>query len=189
MPRNASRWRWCRMRPCQWKPGWTVDYVDVAGKRRQRYAGLTPEIALAYLDGLVEKGHVRRYVSTRNLVDPYYTLRENMDAVNAAVHSQPREEYALYFLEAEGTGRMKIGITGTSLLPSRLRTLECHSPIPLMCHGYVVSPTRRIEAEVHRRFRAFRLHGEWFTFSPEIKEYIRQNAVQPPPGGARNRTG
>lgn len=81
-----------------------------------------------------------------------------------------------YFLQAGTDGPIKIGSTKNLMV--RLRTLCAMSPLPLTLLGIV--PTD-VEEDCHRQLGAFKLHGEWFSPSPEVIAFIRKNAIAPPP--------
>lgn len=75
----------------------------------------------------------------------------------------------VYFVEAVGTNRIKIGITKN--INSRLSSLECNSPYKLNLiyafPGYISK-----EKEIHKRFEHLRIKGEWFKYTNEVKQYI-----------------
>lgn len=74
------------------------------------------------------------------------------------------DELRVYFIQA-ASGQIKIGIAADPT--ARLRDLQVGSPVPLAlvcdCGG-----GRPQEREYHRRFAAYRVHGEWFEPSAEI---------------------
>lgn len=70
----------------------------------------------------------------------------------------------VYFIGGED-GPVKIGFTNE--LPSRLRSLQNSSPVPVRLLAAVHGDRTR-EAEYHRKFAADRLHGEWFARSEAI---------------------
>lgn len=78
----------------------------------------------------------------------------------------------LYFLRAEGPqGPIKIGVT---LNPTqRLRYHQIHSPVRLRFAALVrLDGAAKTERELHRRFSAQRLHGDWFAPSLELEAVI-----------------
>jgi hypothetical protein len=89
----------------------------------------------------------------------------------------------VYFI---GTAtRTKIGTTVD--LRTRLATLQVGSPERLAVVGTM--PGDEIEeARVHAHFRARRLHGEWFSLTPEeVAAFLRDpTASAPPPVPARS---
>lgn len=80
-----------------------------------------------------------------------------------------------YFLQAGADGPIKIGSTRN--LPVRLRTLCAMSPAPLQLLG--VMKGEHAEERCHIQLGVFRLHGEWFTPSRVVLDFIRENAVIP----------
>ena len=76
----------------------------------------------------------------------------------------------IYFVEAIGTDRVKIGYTVD--LKVRLNTLQTGCPHELkLIHSE--EGNKRKERELHKRFFNDRTIGEWFEISDEIREYIR----------------
>jgi hypothetical protein len=74
----------------------------------------------------------------------------------------------IYFIGPEN-GPIKIGFA--SRLEFRVRDLRLANAYPL--HVWAsVEGAPSLEREYHRQFAANRLHGEWFTRSPEIEAEI-----------------
>lgn len=79
-------------------------------------------------------------------------------------------EVLVYFVEAEGVDRIKIGSTAD--LKKRLADLRNISPITLHLLA-VVEGGVAVERTLHDRFASSRLHGEWFAASPELRALIQ----------------
>jgi hypothetical protein len=71
-----------------------------------------------------------------------------------------------YFVQADGTDRVKIGQSGS--IKQRVRSLQTQSPIPLT----LLFVTRMSEAVLHDYFAESRLHGEWFRITPTLEAMI-----------------
>lgn len=95
----------------------------------------------------------------------------------------------IYFVQAEGGGLVKIGLTESSM-SSRLSILRGMSPVPLTCLATMPGDSET-EASVHRRFARGWSHGEWFRPAAELLEFIRSNGepYREPPKFARFRRG
>jgi len=79
-----------------------------------------------------------------------------------------------YFVQAYLGGPIKIGYTTKD--PSlRLANMMTGSPAPLRIVGLI---PRNIEKELHKKFGAEREHGEWFTPTKAILEYIKEHASE-----------
>ena len=65
----------------------------------------------------------------------------------------------IYFIQAECSRAIKIGKANDP--KSRLATFRTSAPEPLVLLGAVEGDYAE-EAEYHRRFERYRLHGEWF---------------------------
>jgi len=72
----------------------------------------------------------------------------------------------VYFLRCGETGPVKIGWSGSMTL-SRIRSLQTAHYEDLTVIGYIVGG-RSVEGAWHKRFRLFRIRGEWFEPAPEL---------------------
>jgi hypothetical protein len=87
--------------------------------------------------------------------------------------NQPNTDHAnqgyIYFVLAVEVGRIKIGYTATP--ERRIHALHTSSPFQLETIK-IIEGTSKEERALHRRFSHLRVHREWFTDSPELREYI-----------------
>jgi hypothetical protein len=79
----------------------------------------------------------------------------------------------VYFIVAGK--KVKIGTAKNPL--KRHASLQCGSPVPLRLMAQTPGDTR-LERELHDRWDAHRLHGEWFRLVPEIVAFIREVKVK-----------
>lgn len=77
----------------------------------------------------------------------------------------------IYFVEAVGVGNIKIGFTGADDVQFRIDQLQTGCPVPLRLLN-AVPGTEQDEKDLHRRFAANRVHGEWFKPAPELLALI-----------------
>lgn len=97
-------------------------------------------------------------------------------AVEFEMHGKwTRWKHHVYFIEAVGSGRVKIGISMD--VGGRLEGLgkAAACPFPLALLG-TVSADDFGEAELHKRFAEHRIYREWFTLADEIRDFISQHA-------------
>lgn len=95
-----------------------------------------------------------------------------------AVEDPRAEVRQVYFIEAEGTGMVKIGVANCPY--GRMKSLEGACPVPLRLLGSVETDKHgALEKELHGRFASLRERGEWFRSSPEIIAYIAEHATMP----------
>jgi hypothetical protein len=80
----------------------------------------------------------------------------------------------VYFLEAIGLDKIKIGASED--VADRCRVIQGLSPVPLslLCH---VPGGEQLERSLHERFSHLRSHGEWFYATPELREFIKALAA------------
>lgn len=89
-----------------------------------------------------------------------------------SVASAPKAS-VVYFIEAEGSGRIKIGTTDR--LDKRLAALRASSPLPLNLIATIAGDFND-ERRLHHRFAHLRLHGEWFSAAPELLAFLAGHA-------------
>lgn len=74
----------------------------------------------------------------------------------------------VYFVKLNGLSPIKIGYSSYETPGDRLRAFETCSPYGVELVGFIQSNTAKVlERELHARFSAFRLNGEWFEISKE----------------------
>jgi hypothetical protein len=77
------------------------------------------------------------------------------------------DEALVYFIQSERGGPIKIGRSTRRSISARLSTLRSSSPANLVVRR-LLEGGAQAERELHERFSAFRLHGEWFHPDAEI---------------------
>lgn len=98
--------------------------------------------------------------------------RENASRRTFAKANPQRE---VYFVQAETLGLIKIGFAVSA--KARLKTMQVGSPDRLKLIGSMpCSQFGALEQEVHARFKALRVHGEWHRPEPELLAFISQHA-------------
>lgn len=76
---------------------------------------------------------------------------------------------AIYFVEAIGVSKVKIGFTTN--MAQRMRDLSVGSPVPLTLYG-LIDGTKDDEKRWHNTWDHLRSHGEWFFVTKELKREI-----------------
>jgi len=75
----------------------------------------------------------------------------------------------VYFIQCDVTKRVKIGL---SMDPKdRLKKMQAMCPTELSII-YQVKTRSEMEEVLHERFAKYRLHGEWFEYGEEIKQFV-----------------
>lgn len=100
------------------------------------------------------------------------SIVDGWSAIPARVHITDTTLGLVYFIEAIGLSRVKIGWTRTNGLKSRLSALQTFSPVELRVLGTYPGFMTTERAE-HRRWAHLRSHGEWFELTNELIEHIR----------------
>ena len=77
----------------------------------------------------------------------------------------------VYFIQAATGGPIKIGVS--SDVKKRLTALQMCCPVPLRVLHTIPGGGHSLETELHKRFAAWRLHGEWFDNVGELMALIR----------------
>ena len=96
-------------------------------------------------------------------------------------YSKPDNGYA-YLVHCIGTNFYKIGISKISY-EARLSTMQSGCPYELRLLTTAHSTHyKEVEKILHRKFKQFRIRGEWFELSQEqmeeVREYFESNAQQ-----------
>lgn len=75
----------------------------------------------------------------------------------------------VYFLIAQKTGMVKIGVT--SQLKDRMDALQTACPVPLYLEA-MLPGNRETEQNLHARFATSRSHGEWFRLTEDLMRFM-----------------
>lgn len=86
----------------------------------------------------------------------------------------PLDSRRVYFMEAVGSGYIKIGISGTSGL--RINQLQTGCPFPLQLLAEAPGGLT-LEQGLHTRFQRLHFRGEWFRDDPELRAVIAEHAA------------
>lgn len=79
----------------------------------------------------------------------------------------------VYFIQAGRNGLVKIGWCKDIYPEKRMSVLQIGCPETLEIVYSIHPCSRTFEGFLHKEFRKDRVRGEWFTYSQEIKEFIR----------------
>lgn len=90
------------------------------------------------------------------------------------------KEGHIYLIRAVGTNRYKIGLTQSGRMAKRFDELNSsQSAYPLEIVRVIdVQDRYEVEAELHQKFKAHRVHGEWFTLSREKLAEVERAMVR-----------
>jgi hypothetical protein len=78
----------------------------------------------------------------------------------------------VYFVTTEERSFIRIGNSYTGQEHMRRSHLQQGNPKPLLLLG-AIKGLRKQEQDLHKRFAQYKAEGEWFTFSDEIKRYLK----------------
>src|ERR1035437_6515754 len=77
----------------------------------------------------------------------------------------------IYFISAARSQMVKIG--KTTNVSNRLCNLRTFSPEPLVLLGLMAGGIEE-ERALHKRFKPFRKHGEWFDIKGEVAQFLKE---------------
>jgi len=77
----------------------------------------------------------------------------------------------IYFIQSVSGGPIKIGVSNSP--KNRLKDIQLMCPYKLNLLA-TIKGDRKKEQLLHRKFKKYRLHGEWFEDNNEIKKYINK---------------
>ena len=85
----------------------------------------------------------------------------------------------VYFVQHDGSGPIKIGAAWN--IAQRVRMLQTGNPYPLHLRGYIADDQPHVlEKQLHARFAALRLGGEWFRSDPPLQAFIDEHTTRGP---------
>lgn len=92
-----------------------------------------------------------------------YIFSNNKDNQKMSISTENKEGH-VYLLRAVGTNRYKIGMTQLGRMQKRFEELSgSQAAFPVELITFIdVSDRHQVEAELHQKFKAHRVHGEWF---------------------------
>lgn len=100
--------------------------------------------------------------------------REALEASRGSdSQGQGQQDGRVYFVQAGDGGNIKIGVSGNP--ETRVAGLQTGSDEPLRILA-TIPGGRAVEKELHRRFAALRVKGEWFRPEQELLDLIRTSA-------------
>lgn len=80
----------------------------------------------------------------------------------------------IYFIQSKVGGPIKIGLAQNA--KSRFKQIQACSPFELEIKA-LIKGDYQTEASLHKRFKETRLHGEWFSPTRELTDYIKTLGV------------
>jgi len=101
------------------------------------------------------------------------TRREYQDFLNDC---QRAPHGCVYLVLDPVSNRVKIGTSGNPY--ARLLDIQAACPNDLEVLLVIPHGGRWLERELHERFRDFRVRGEWFYYSGEIRDFVQQKRWQ-----------
>lgn len=103
--------------------------------------------------------------------------RDAVDWDEMALREYPDDSpVRVYFIEAPSLGLIKIGSTGK--VHRRVSAIQRATPVPTSLIGVIAGGTKR-EVELHKKYAAHRVHGEWFAeiIKPELEAILASEAL------------
>ena len=82
---------------------------------------------------------------------------------------ETKEEY-IYFIQQGDDGPIKIGYSTD--VTERIRRMRTCSPYEIYIR-LVISGNLDFEKNIHKKFKKYKMRGEWFQNTKEIREYIK----------------
>ena len=126
-------------------------------------------------DWHVEQVKTKEYKKTHGTIEKFcnhygFSSRALRSAVKGDYKDEkhPNVVYMVVF-----GNHVKIGRTTNFI--RRLKTLKVSNPFPLRCYRAYIDLDCTLEKELHEKFSAARVRGEWFELNLEIAQYIRDN--------------
>lgn len=148
------------------KCSWYVSWTDESGRRRCKSCGPGEP-------GRTEAARLRDMIVRFGQDGCVNLMIQECDVRKHPVATVTEEEIdrlkvanVVYFVEAVGLERVKIGLTRN--IRNRLLHLQLACPVRLRVVG-IIPGTRKLERSLHRRFAAVRIHSEWFQLTVALR--------------------
>lgn len=77
----------------------------------------------------------------------------------------------IYFIQDQTANLIKVGFTGGDSADDRMKALQTGSPVGLVLL-LTLPGERSVETQLHQRFAAARVHGEWFRPVPDLVQFM-----------------
>jgi T5orf172 domain len=139
--------------------------------------GSQQEVFLSSREHSIPRGKIPRWLQSRGyeLYDTRWWrfVFEQGDSLEVTDSGYDRLPGEVYFLRDVQRARIKIGYSINAY--KRMKSLRLMSSTPLEFMGSIGSP-RWFEQGVHRLFASQRAHGEWFSESDDLLEFISESA-------------
>ena len=119
---------------------------------------------------LLYGSHGPEYTNPRQFLLDEYVAMKDMKADTS------KSGHLVYFVGSLVYGWVKIGYTKN--IQTRMCDIQVGCPFPIeLLHTISTTPenARKLEKSMHRQFKGYRLHGEWFKLSDEIRQYITES--------------
>lgn len=97
------------------------------------------------------------------------------DSERVASEAKTQNESWVYFIESKDSGLVKIGYSKRP--KDRFNSIKTMSPEHLNLMG-MMPGGKTEESELHKKFSDIRSHGEWFTLTPELIEFIEPHRIK-----------
>lgn len=155
-------------------PSWYVGWNEPGHRKVGKSCGKGPE-GKALAHKLAEAIRAKRITAkildlpTEKIIDGTHFLK--MPSLSKLLPSRDRGERCfIYFVEAVGLDKIKIGTTSNSPR-HRLQMLQNACPVQLKLLALVKGGVE-IEDHIHAAFQNSRCHGEWFYATADLRNYI-----------------
>lgn len=152
---------------------WLVGWCDIFGKRRSKRFGSGNENKKLAADFAAKVDCATRSMQfVDDLPEPHDCIYEiSADEAKAITGD------VIYFVEAVGLERIKIGMTNR--LHSRLVSLQMYCPVRIRLLATLPGGSNE-EAALHREFMSANLHGEWFQLNSKLRKFISKVRASTP---------
>jgi hypothetical protein len=132
-------------------------YITVDGKLRSKYFPA---------DAPIEEMRAWRHMQ-RSWAQPTGRMQVKFPPI-MKVPPPPAGQTWIYFIDNEPF--VKIGRSNNPV--RRARVLQISQPRPARLIA-VIAGEESLERELHERFRSSRKQGEWFTWTPELRSFVK----------------
>lgn len=125
-------------------------------------------VTSVFSDGFFRQFHAYLVHTSPNDADRLIGLRPDVFVSEAKSNPSGNNAKDVYFIQGCDTKRIKIGVSEN--VNQRLKGIQASEPLKLL--AVIKAGGRQLEKELHKRFKKFCVHNEWFSPDPELLQYI-----------------
>lgn len=125
------------------------------------------KVSLTFVSYVLKIKKDGRFIN--DIINEKKTVSETIRYIKSG--NKKRKKRQVYFIQDIGTGRIKIGITKN--ITERFNKISNYNAGKLILL-LAIEGFKKKEIDLHKKFKQYKHHGEWFEPSKELLDYIEE---------------